>query len=60
MGNDLQPTFFKFTFRNTNCRILIQITSKFVAKDQVNNKPPLAQMIAWFANAYMHHSVRME
>ena len=37
----------KYIYLHESCYILIQISLKFVPKGQVNNIPPLAQIIAW-------------
>ena len=65
---------FKCIFLNENILISIKISQKFVPKDPVDNIPSLVQIMAWrwtgdkplsepmmayVANAYMHHSALM-
>ena len=71
MANILQMIFSNQFFLYESCIILIQISLKFVPKGSINNKPALVQimawhqtgnkplsepMMAWFTDAYMHHS----
>ena len=61
---------FKCIFLNENDRIPIRISLKFVPRSTINNKPALAQVMAWrqtgdkpllepmltqFSDAYMRH-----
>ena len=61
---------FRYIFLNENFCILIKISLKFVPKGQIDNNPPLVQIIAWcrmgdkplfepmltrFTDAYMRH-----
>ena len=61
---------FKRIFMNENVRISIQISLKFVPKGSIDNKPALAEVMAWcllgakplsepmltrFTDAYMRH-----
>ena len=47
MAAILSDDNFKCIFLNENDRILIQISLKFVPKSAINNKPALAQVMAW-------------
>ena len=70
MAAILAHNIFKRIFLNENARISIQISLKFVPKGSIDNKPALAQVMAWrrigdkplsdpiltqFTDAYMQH-----
>ena len=69
-GCHFAGNIFKYIFVNEKFCILINISLKFVPKGQVNNIPPLVQIMAWhrigdkplsepmltqFTDAYMRH-----
>ena len=70
MATILVDDIFKCIFLNENDRIPIQISLKFVPRGPIDNKPALAQVIAWcragdkpllepmltqFTDVYMQH-----
>ena len=60
---------FKCIFLNENVWILIEISLKFVPRDQIDNIPSLVQIMAWNRPGnkplsepmltYLHHSASM-
>ena len=47
MATILAGDIFKYIFLYENDRIQIQISLKFVPKSPIDNKPALAQVMAW-------------
>ena len=74
MAASFRDDFSKCFFMNENCCIPIQISVKFVPKGSIDNMPALVEKMAWrilgdkplsaplmayFTDAYMHHSASM-